>query len=236
MSPGVTVVTRMPWGASFGPDRVGQPGERELAGAVGREVRHGDQSPDRADVDDPAETAPAHFRHHLEHQVERPPEVGGHGVLEVLVLHVLERPDLDHPRAIDQHIDRPAGAQDLRHGRPHVRLAADIAGHREHFRPLFLLEQPPGAVQLALVPGHEHQPRPLGGKLAGKHEAEAAGAAGDDDDPAAEVDGVAGTRQPGAEHGSAGAESQGEGEPSTSGRAACRGATCGCGVQGHDEC
>ena len=115
ISPGDTVVTRIPCRRELGAHRVRQADQRELAGA----------STARGAAPRPGRRSSAMFTirpkprrridgHQLEHQVQRPPEMGRHRVLEVLVLHVLERPDLDHAGVVDEDVHRRPLLEDLR--------------------------------------------------------------------------------------------------------------------------
>src|ERR1043166_7160873 len=119
----------------FGAQAVGESGERELAGAVGDEVRHADLAADGRDVDDAPVAARAHLREHAEGRVERPPEVYGHRVLEVFERHLLKRPDLDDARVVDEHVHAAEMPRHHLDQLPDLRAVGHVAREGEGARP-----------------------------------------------------------------------------------------------------
>ena len=65
---------------------------------------------------------------------------------------------------------------------------------------MLLFEEPLRAIQFAIVAGQQDESRALRRQLARHHQAEPARAAGDHDDPSAEVDGPPAARDPRGEH------------------------------------
>ena len=125
--------------------------------------------------------------------------MGRHRVLEVLRLHVLERPDLDHAGVVHQDVDARRTLEDLGDRRvdvaPSTGCRRCMSSHRRVAaapRP-----EPPRALELVLVARQQAHARALRGELPRQHQAEAARAAGDHDDAAGQVDRDGGCAQAG---------------------------------------
>ncbi len=175
-------------------DGIRQARQGELACRVGGKVRHGNPPSDRADVHDAPEAAPAHRRQNREHQIERPLKVRGHRVVEVLVLHVLERADLDDAGVVDQDVHSAPGGKHLLDGCSHIGFVADVTPDGHDLRAMRLFQHPLGAVELTLVTCEQHQPCSLDRQLSRQNQPEPAGPAGNQNDPPAEVDRAARAR------------------------------------------
>jgi hypothetical protein len=167
---------------------VGQSHESVLARAVGRHVRDRHLAADRGDVDDPPLALPQ-MGERCADEVERPPEVHLHGVLEILQAHVLERAHLHHASVVDQDVEAAEALDRGRHGPLRVLAPPHVAGQREDPVMADRRELAPGDVELVRIARQDREARPLQGELAGDEETEAARAPGDQGHAVPEVNG-----------------------------------------------
>ena len=174
-------------GAHLRGEALGEAGERELAGAVREQVRHGDLPADGDDVDDAAVTARAQERHCRERNGYRAPEVRPHGVLEIGVREGVHRPDADGARVVDEDVEAAEVRDDALDEGACLRGIVHVRGEGKR-RDATTLEIDGGAVERLGVAGADRHARPPASELPGELQAEPAGAAGDERNPAAQRD------------------------------------------------
>src|SRR4029077_851492 len=78
---------------------------RKLAGAVRREMRHGNFAADGGNVHDPSPTPETHLWHDLRNQFVRRPKMQSHRAVIIFAAHVIERTNFDDASVVDQNVD-----------------------------------------------------------------------------------------------------------------------------------
>ena len=181
----------------LGVEAFGEAGESEFAGDVGEQMWDGDLASDGGDVDDRSASALAlRLREEAGEAgldgVERGVEVGVHGAMKGFERLVLEGADLDDAGVVDEDVEATeAGVGlvdevlDLGEIGEVCRDEEDLVGGRDT---AFLEESLLGVIELDGIAGGEHEAGSGPAEAAGEREAEAAGAAGDEDDVSGGVD------------------------------------------------
>ncbi len=165
----------------LGPQRIGQSDERELARAVGSEMRHRHSAADGSDVDDASSAAAAQMRKRLHDQIERRPKMQIHRALEILALHVLERADLNNAGVVDHDVEAAEMLDDLLDRAP---ICSRSSKSHEIVRtsPPCRHELVARPRQLVGIASEQRDPRALRAKLAREDQAKSSRSAGDQDD------------------------------------------------------
>ena len=89
----------------LGANRIGQTSQRKFAGAIWREMRHGDLAADRRDINYASPTPNSHLRNDSENQCVRRPKMQPHGTFEILPRHVFQWTDFNDAGVVDQDVD-----------------------------------------------------------------------------------------------------------------------------------
>jgi len=191
--------------AEFGVEALGEADESELAGDVGEQVGHGELAADAGDVDDGG-VAEAGFAAEQVRQrgvggVEGGEEVGGHGAAVGGDGLVFDGADLDDAGIVDEDVDAAEVADGVFDEESGLGGVGEVGGDEEDvvggLNGLMGEEGVAGAGELVEIAGGENEPGAGAGVAFGQCEAEAAGAAGDENN-------LAGTALCGAGHQSVG--------------------------------
>ena len=168
-----------------------KPHQCELAGVVGKQMRHADLPAYGGDVHDAPRAAITHRGKDSESGVQRAPVVGVHCIAIILLGHYFHGTDFDDACIVDQNV---YGSELALYARDHLRdgvLIGDVAYvgvHDSAFAAEFLL----GAAQRFFVAAADCDSRTFSRELTSELQPQAARAAGDDHKFAAKVDSAAG--------------------------------------------
>src|SRR5580765_2988631 len=147
---------------------------------------HGHFAADRSDIYHAAATVSLHVRNNFLHEIERTPEMHAHGAFEILEVHILDGPDLNCARVIDQDVDSAGSTEYRRYAVMHLELIAYVTD----------LGQNLGAAaaeffccmhELVWVPGKKHEIGAFIRKSAGQFQAQSARRTGDENRLAGEI-------------------------------------------------
>lgn len=172
--------------AEFGVEALGEADEGELAGDVGKKMRHGELAADAGDVDDCSGATVEHVRKRGLGGVDGGEEVGGHGSAIGGERLIFDRADFDDAGVVDEDVDVAevgdgmldeggglGGVGEVGWDDENVVGGVDGAAAEEGVS---------GGAEFVVVAGGEDEFGPGAAVTVGKCEAKAAGASGDEDD------------------------------------------------------
>ena len=122
-------VTRIPSLASSVRRDSVKPVRANLLARVRDQVRRGHLAADRDHVADPAEPLLPHMGDRRHRAIDGPPEIRGHGALDVVQRHGLHGPDLDDPGVVDQDVHAPVTLDREVDEVPALLAVGDVGGH-----------------------------------------------------------------------------------------------------------
>src|SRR5258705_7229605 len=149
-------------------------------------MRHGHFAADRSDIYNAAATVSLHVRNNFLHEIERTPEMHAHGAFEILEVHILDRPDLNRARVVDQDVDSACFTEDRRYAVTHLALIAYVTDQGQNLgaaAPEFVRR----VHQLIWVARQKHEIGALIRKSAGQFQAQPARRTGDENGFAGEI-------------------------------------------------
>src|SRR5690606_14904720 len=107
-------------------------------------MRNGNESANGRYVYDPASSLSLHVGHDLLNQIQGSPGVYGHGALKLVQGHVFERPDLDDPCQVDEHVNATTLLVNVLNGLTNLTSICNVASKSADISPILLEQLPCG--------------------------------------------------------------------------------------------